>query len=450
VPQQRLPPVKHISNPAQQPSIQTFSKDSTSPIIVQPQQNWAFPLSFGQKFRLVHQNCGTARVIYIPVPGQQQPVAAHSQLITADDTSTQRDNATATHNPGGPQVPQQRLPPVKHISNPAQQPSIQTFSKDSTSPIIVQPQQNWAFPLSFGQKFRLVHQNCGTARVIYIPVPGQQQPVAAHSQLITADDTSTQRDNATATHNPGGPQVPQQRLPPVKHISNPAQQPSIQTFSKDSTSPITVQVQPQQNGASPLSLGQKFRPVYQNCGTARVIYIPGQQQPVAAHSQLITGPFVISNEPSPNNGNPGQRVKEITNPTTTILTVNGHSSQNGLQSRAEDLAGQTKTTTLNGNSVQPSAGDLTSLTITSTTANEQRTQFQPMATTNDPTGLSAALADPKLKLQTPEEINSDILNSYYTFKLGSPLKDYILKKRKSTRESYTLVEVRIFVCSLNS
>jgi hypothetical protein len=328
-------------------------------------------------------------------------------------------------------VPQQRLPPVKHISNPAQQPSIQTFSKDSTSPIIVrvQPQQN-------GAKCR------------EIDIPGQQQPVAAHSQLITADDTSTQRDNATATHNPGGPQVPQQRLPPVKHISNPAQQPSIQTFSKDSTSPIIVQ--PQQNWAFPLSFGQKFRLVHQNCGTARVIYIPGQQQPVAAHSQLITGPFVISNEPSPNNGNPGQRVKEITNPTTTILTVNGHSSQNGLQSRAEDLAGQTKTTTLNGNSVQPSAGDLTSLTITSTTANEQRTQFQPMATTNDPTGLSAALADPKLKLQTPEEINSDILNSYYTFKLGSPLKDYILKKRKSTRESYTLVEVRIFVCSLNS
>jgi hypothetical protein len=103
---------------------------------------------------------------------------------------------------------------------------------------------------------------------------------------------------------------------------------------------------------------------------------------------------------------------------------------------------QTKTPTLKGNSAQSTAGDLTSLTATSTTANEQRTQyvFQTMAT-NDPTGLSAALADPKLKQQTLVEINGSILNSYYTFKLGAPLKNYILKKRKSIRDSYTLAEV---------
>jgi hypothetical protein len=254
---------------------------------------------------------------------------------------------------------------------------------------------------------------------------------------LYADDNSTQKDCATATHNAVGPQVPQQRHTPVKHISNnPAQQPSIQTFSKDSTSPIIVQ--PQQNGAS-----QKSRPLYQNCGTARIIYIPGQpsgqngchsrdnsgeNRNAKAHAQSITGPFVILNpfnESSPKNGN---------------------SSQNGLQSR--DLSSQTKIPTLNGNSAQPTAGALTSLTTTSTTANEQRAQyvFQPMGASNDPTGLSAALADPKLKQQTLVEINRSILNSYYTFKLGAPLKNYILKKRKSIRESYTLAEVRtIFI-----
>jgi hypothetical protein len=248
---------------------------------------------------------------------------------------------------------------------------------------------------------------------------------------LLADDTSTQKDCATATHNPVGPQMPQQRLTPVKLISNPTQQPSIQTFSKDSTSTSPIIVQPQQNGAS-----QKSRPLYQNCGTARIIYIPGQpsgqngchsrdnsgeNRNATAHAQSITGPFVILN------------------------TFNESSPKNGNSSQIGDLTSQTKIPTLNGSSAQPTAGDLTSLTTTSTTTNEQRAQyvFQPMGASNDPTGLSAALADPKLKQQTLVEINRSILNSYYTFKLGAPLKNYILKKRKSIRESYTLAEVRI-------
>jgi E3 ubiquitin-protein ligase Mdm2 len=53
--------------------------------------------------------------------------------------------------------------------------------------------------------------------------------------------------------------------------------------------------------------------------------------------------------------------------------------------------------------------------------------------------LRASLADPKP--QTLAEINRSILNSYYTFKLGSPLKKYILKKTSYNRESYTLAEI---------
>jgi hypothetical protein len=54
--------------------------------------------------------------------------------------------------------------------------------------------------------------------------------------------------------------------------------------------------------------------------------------------------------------------------------------------------------------------------------------------------LRASLEDPKQ--QTPAEINNrSILNSYYTFKLGSPLKKYILKKTSYNHESYTLAEI---------
>ena len=58
---------------------------------------------------------------------------------------------------------------------------------------------------------------------------------------------------------------------------------------------------------------------------------------------------------------------------------------------------------------------------------------------NEQMDLRASLADPKP--QTLAEINRSILNSYYTFKLGSPLKKYILKKTSYNSESYTLAEI---------
>lgn len=63
----------------------------------------------------------------------------------------------------------------------------------------------------------------------------------------------------------------------------------------------------------------------------------------------------------------------------------------------------------------------------------------------DPTGLVAAMADPKLKQETLVDINKGILNSYYSFKFGAPLQSYIVKKRKSVRESYTLAEVTLLI-----
>jgi hypothetical protein len=62
-------------------------------------------------------------------------------------------------------------------------------------------------------------------------------------------------------------------------------------------------------------------------------------------------------------------------------------------------------------------------------------------TGNDLMVLNTSLADPKLREQTLIEINRGILNSFYTFKLGAPLKNYILKKKLCIRESYTLVEI---------
>jgi E3 ubiquitin-protein ligase Mdm2 len=59
-------------------------------------------------------------------------------------------------------------------------------------------------------------------------------------------------------------------------------------------------------------------------------------------------------------------------------------------------------------------------------------------TGNEPTNLRTFLADPKQSLL---EINRSILNSFYTFKLGAPLKNYILKKKPPLRESYTLAEI---------
>ncbi len=39
------------------------------------------------------------------------------------------------------------------------------------------------------------------------------------------------------------------------------------------------------------------------------------------------------------------------------------------------------------------------------------------------------------------EINRNILHSLYAFKVGAPLKNYILTKRPSTRKFYTLAEI---------
>ena len=47
--------------------------------------------------------------------------------------------------------------------------------------------------------------------------------------------------------------------------------------------------------------------------------------------------------------------------------------------------------------------------------------------------LRASLADPKP--QTLAEINRSILNSYYTFKLGSPLKNIFLRKHLITAKA---------------
>jgi len=73
--------------------------------------------------------------------------------------------------------------------------------------------------------------------------------------------------------------------------------------------------------------------------------------------------------------------------------------------------------------------------------NNQETQPAAATVIKDPRGLGAALNDPRLKQQALVEINRSLLESYYTFKPGAPLKAYIQKKIAECKDHYTLAEV---------
>jgi hypothetical protein len=59
----------------------------------------------------------------------------------------------------------------------------------------------------------------------------------------------------------------------------------------------------------------------------------------------------------------------------------------------------------------------------------------------DPRDFGQALEDPKRKHQALVEINRSLLDAYYVFKQGAPLKQYIMSKKKLLRTCYTLSEV---------
>ena len=74
----------------------------------------------------------------------------------------------------------------------------------------------------------------------------------------------------------------------------------------------------------------------------------------------------------------------------------------------------------------------------------------PDSVISGPKELGAALADPKRKQEALVEINRSLLDSYYTFKPGAPLKEYIKTKLKEMEDHYTLAEVSfIFVFGRN-
>jgi hypothetical protein len=64
-----------------------------------------------------------------------------------------------------------------------------------------------------------------------------------------------------------------------------------------------------------------------------------------------------------------------------------------------------------------------------------------MMASNELMDLQNSVAEPKLRELNLVEINRNILHSLYAFKVGAPLKNYILKKRPSTRKFYTLAEI---------
>ena len=74
-----------------------------------------------------------------------------------------------------------------------------------------------------------------------------------------------------------------------------------------------------------------------------------------------------------------------------------------------------------------------------------RGQEIPLVPVSDLAGIGAAMADPRRKMEIFKEISNELLESYYSFKEGAPLKRYICMKKGSVEECYTLIEVLVIL-----